>query len=154
MREMENASEEEKTEAWKAQRDNWLRGVSGPTDGMGTVYYPDSVSAPSPKAVFGVNPVVFFECNQCGEVYGENPHCPVHGRGTHWAKANPDICELLDRIANATTAQPDIAALVEAATGIDDDYMTSDAHHPGYVLIPTAKFEAIRAAISAAGHKP
>lgn len=31
MREMENALEEEKTEAWKVQRESWLRSVSGPT---------------------------------------------------------------------------------------------------------------------------
>jgi len=35
----------------------------------------------------------------------------------------------------------------EAVMGIDDDYMTSEKHHPGYVLIPTAKFEAIRSAL-------
>jgi len=36
--------------------------------------------------------------------------------------------------------------LAEAVRGIDDDYMTSEAHHPGYVLIPVAKFEALRLA--------
>lgn len=36
--------------------------------------------------------------------------------------------------------------VLEAAGGIADDCMTSEHHHPGYVLIPTAKFEAIRAA--------
>ena len=41
--------------------------------------------------------------------------------------------------------------VARAAAGIDDDYMTSEAHHPGYVLIPTAKFEAIRAAIATQG---
>lgn len=39
-------------------------------------------------------------------------------------------------------------ALVSAACdGIADDYMTSEKHHPGYVLIPSAKFEAILAAL-------
>jgi len=37
--------------------------------------------------------------------------------------------------------------LVEACSGIDADYMTSEQHHPGHVLIPTAKFEAIIAAL-------
>lgn len=37
-------------------------------------------------------------------------------------------------------------ALREACEGIADDYMTSETHHPGYVLIPTAKFEQIVAA--------
>lgn len=31
-----------------------------------------------------------------------------------------------------------------ALSGIADDYMTSETHHPGYVLIPTAKFERLR----------
>jgi hypothetical protein len=39
--------------------------------------------------------------------------------------------------------------LVKAVQGIADDYMTSEKHHPGYVLIPTSKFEAICAAIAA-----
>jgi hypothetical protein len=37
--------------------------------------------------------------------------------------------------------------LIAAVIGIDDDFMTSETHHPGYVLIPTAKFEAIRTAL-------
>lgn len=37
----------------------------------------------------------------------------------------------------------DPVGLREAVEGIDDDYMTSEKHHPGYVLIPTAKFEQI-----------
>jgi hypothetical protein len=40
-------------------------------------------------------------------------------------------------------------AIREAVEGIADDYMTSETHHPGYVLIPTAKFETITAALSA-----
>jgi hypothetical protein len=39
----------------------------------------------------------------------------------------------------------EIARLRAAIAGIADDYMTSENHHPGYVLIPTAKFEALRA---------
>jgi len=30
----------------------------------------------------------------CAEAYGENPECPMHGRGTEWAKENPDIAEI------------------------------------------------------------
>lgn len=37
-----------------------------------------------------------------------------------------------------------------AISGIADDYMTSEHHHPGYVLIPTEKFELLRAMIQAA----
>lgn len=36
--------------------------------------------------------------------------------------------------------------LRDACDGIDADYMTSEKHHPGYVLIPTVKFQAIIAA--------
>jgi hypothetical protein len=39
-------------------------------------------------------------------------------------------------------------ALLKACDSIADDYMTSEDHHPGYVLIPTAKFEAIRSALA------
>lgn len=39
--------------------------------------------------------------------------------------------------------------LVNAVQGIADDYMTSENHHPGYVLIPTEKFDAIRVALAA-----
>jgi len=45
-------------------------------------------------------------------------------------------------------------ALFAAVKGIDDDYMTSELHHPDYVLIPTAKFEAIRTAITASPPLP
>lgn len=40
-----------------------------------------------------------------------------------------------------------IASIQHACVGIDADYMTSEVHHPGYVLIPVEKFEAIRAAV-------
>ena len=39
-----------------------------------------------------------------------------------------------------------IEALEGAVAGIADDYMTSEKHHPGYVLIPVAKFEQLRRA--------
>lgn len=45
------------------------------------------------------------------------------------------------------TAEPD--ALRLACEGIADDYMTSEAHHPNHVLIPTAKFNAIVDALAA-----
>jgi len=43
------------------------------------------------------------------------------------------------------------AALAKALEGFDDDYMTSETHHPGYVLIPTAKFEEIQTALKTGG---
>lgn len=44
-------------------------------------------------------------------------------------------------------------ALVEALKGFDDDFLTSDTHHPGYVLIPTEVFERVRTAISIEGER-
>ena len=40
-------------------------------------------------------------------------------------------------------------ALVDALRGVADDYMTSEEHYPGHVLIPTAKFDQLRAAAEA-----
>lgn len=63
----------------------------------------------------------------------------------------------LDWGADARTALLESARLIlnllqtgglrKALAGFDDDYMTSENHHPGYVLIPTAKFDEIRAAL-------
>jgi len=44
-----------------------------------------------------------------------------------------------------------VAELEGTISGIDDDYMTSEKHHPGYVLIPTEKFEKIRSITSQEG---
>jgi len=53
------------------------------------------------------------------------------------------------RARNVLAASPTPPTLSEdlraAVAGIADDYMTSEAHHPGYVLIPTAKFEELSA---------
>jgi hypothetical protein len=38
-------------------------------------------------------------------------------------------------------AEARATALEERVRGLADDYMTSEHHHPGYVLIPTAKFK-------------
>lgn len=61
------------------------------------------------------------------------------GMRIHAADALRAIQSVLDRE----------AGLRAACTGIDDDYMTSESHHPGHVLIPTDRFERIRAALSA-----
>lgn len=37
--------------------------------------------------------------------------------------------------------------LLAALQGFDHDYMTSETHHPGYILIPTPVFERVRAAL-------
>ncbi|MBT0666998.1 hypothetical protein HT136_01280 [Novosphingobium profundi] len=104
----------------------------------------------------------------CGEIAGEDPHCPLHGE--------PDEC-LVDQMALAllneksrfsggkeyltlaglpdhlwrdqrrqarvALASLNIQPLIEAVRGIDDDYQTSKTHHPAHVLIPAAKFHAI-----------
>ncbi|CZT33299.1 hypothetical protein [Rhizobium sp. 9140] len=44
---------------------------------------------------------------------------------------------------------PRISTLRAAVEGIADDYMTSETHHPGWVLIPQVKFDAICAALTA-----
>lgn len=43
------------------------------------------------------------------------------------------------------TNQAGEVALRAAVASIADDYMTSEVHHPGYVLIPTAKFDELSA---------
>lgn len=43
-------------------------------------------------------------------------------------------------------AAAEIERFRAAVEGIADDYMTSDIHHPGWVLIPQLKFDAICAA--------
>ena len=58
--------------------------------------------------------------------------------------AHPPLAQSVDPVAEEALRD----ALVSAACdGIADDYMTSEKHHPGYVLIPSAKFEAILAAL-------
>jgi hypothetical protein len=57
-------------------------------------------------------------------------HEPAYRAG--WNDREGDFLCGADRVAPVAT---------EALSGIADDYMTSEHHHPGYVLIPTAKFE-------------
>lgn len=47
----------------------------------------------------------------------------------------------------ATKAEADVVRLTEALDGFGSDFMTSEKHHPGYVLIPTDQFERVRAAL-------
>ena len=42
-----------------------------------------------------------------------------------------------------------VRAALQAIIGITDDYMTSESHHPGYVLIPVERFERLRCAEAA-----
>ena len=49
-----------------------------------------------------------------------------------------------------STERATSARMRAAVDGIADDYMTSDQHHPDFVLIPTTKFDQIRTALAAA----
>ncbi|WP_230770567.1 hypothetical protein [Sphingomonas sp. Leaf4] len=53
-----------------------------------------------------------------------------------------DIWRAYARVALASAP----ASVSAAVRGITDDYMTSEVHHPGYVLIPTARFDMLRQA--------
>jgi hypothetical protein len=63
----------------------------------------------------------------------------VIASGMHEGQA---INEAVDQILALLSPSTDLAEGVEGAlSGVSDDFMTSEVHHPGYVLIPTAKFE-------------
>ncbi|MEG3086201.1 hypothetical protein [Sphingomonas sp. PB4P5] len=47
----------------------------------------------------------------CMEAHGEDPRCIKHGRGTPWAKANPDICDLAEKAARVPALEAELAAL-------------------------------------------
>lgn len=83
------------------------------------------------RTVAGIDGVISVEC----------PYSLVSAVGHHLLDKHPS--------APFEAAAAEVARLREALDGFSDDYMTSEAHHPGYVLIPTAKFEAIRQALSA-----
>jgi len=63
----------------------------------------------------------------------------------NWTDALHSADAVISTLVAIGAAQDELRKAVE---GIDDDYMTSEAHHPGYVLIPTAKFEQIVGALS------
>ncbi|HJO65266.1 MAG TPA: hypothetical protein QF469_07990 [Sphingomonas sanguinis] len=49
-------------------------------------------------------------------------------------------------LSRAAPPAMDREAVESAVQGISDDFMTSETHHPGYVLIPLAKFEQLQGA--------
>ncbi|WP_294277638.1 hypothetical protein [uncultured Sphingomonas sp.] len=66
----------------------------------------------------------------------------------HWSRKpfvhGIDIAQPVDAI--CLDRQPAIDQIaMDAIRGIADDYMTSETHHPGYVLIPSQKFEQLAA---------
>lgn len=79
-------------------------------------------------------------CSECG------------GLGVTWEYYDAATLREMQKetalIAARVTGRPGVDGVLEALKGFDDDYMTSEQHNPGYVLIPTAKFEQIRAAIA------
>lgn len=66
-----------------------------------------------------------------------------------------EVCRPLTAI-NGTQATvvavDEFATMAKAVRGISDDFMTSDTHHPGYVLIPATKFSELQAAEHALGY--
>jgi hypothetical protein len=71
--------------------------------------------------------------------------------GTSWDELPDETVLLMELLAEAraksAALQADIARKDAALAGFGDDYMTSEAHHPGYVLIPTDQFKRVRAAL-------
>lgn len=61
------------------------------------------------------------------------------------ARAQVAIADFVERLIQLQ------APVIAACTGIADDYMTSESHHPGFVLIPTMKFVAIVDALGGEG---
>jgi hypothetical protein len=60
------------------------------------------------------------ECS-CLEILGEDPACPVHGRGTKWALGNPDIAELAGRSAVLTEWTNRLQAICEKHGALGGD---------------------------------
>jgi len=88
--------------------------------------------------------------------WGEDEHADPAGRLRAWAVALDRLANemlesalLIDDAPMATKLDQDGGSgdLMEALRGFADDYMTSETHHPGYVLIPTSKFERICSAL-------
>jgi hypothetical protein len=93
----------------------------------------------------------------CMEVYGEDPNCIKHGRGTDWSKANPDICELAERAALASrptpAEMPDVAAIKRALeSGLEYAIDAANDLKPGSDVLPgiMGNIRRIEAAIEAA----
>lgn len=94
------------------------------------------------------------------EPFGKLPGCdePLDYLESNrdWADRNDEVVDwLADNHAAIRAAleshipDPKVQALVDAVDGLDDDYMTSENHHPDYVLIPQAKFSSIVMALAA-----
>lgn len=106
-----------------------------------------ALSTPAARMVAGEGEADCERCQGNGEIV-TNWDRYMHGhdgdKGDEAVAECPD-CNGTGKVeAHPPAAEP--VGLRDAVEGIDDDYMTSEKHHPGYVLIPTAKFEQIIAA--------
>jgi hypothetical protein len=85
----------------------------------------------------------------CAEIYGEDPRCFKHGRGTAWRKANPDLCHLLDR---AEQAEEALRPFADAVTEWGDDINHPDQRdvweHPIAMLVTLGAFRLARATLA------
>lgn len=70
-----------------------------------------------------------------------------------WNDREGDLITGVDRVYGSPPA-PAAEPVAAALSGVGDDFMTSERHHPGYVLIPTAKFEQLVKAEQALGQQP
>jgi hypothetical protein len=90
-----------------------------------------------------------FEPLSEAELAATDHHCNTLRAAGHdtvlWDRASATIRAMKAEMSAQAEA---IRMAREALIGINDDYMTSKTHHPGYVLIPTAKFEQLCAALA------
>jgi hypothetical protein len=51
----------------------------------------------------------------CMEIAGEDPRCIRHGKGTQWAKENPDLCEISERLTTMQAREATLIRVLERA---------------------------------------
>jgi hypothetical protein len=49
----------------------------------------------------------------CMEIAGEDPRCIRHGKGTQWAKENPDLCEISERLTSMQAREATLIRVIE-----------------------------------------
>lgn len=90
--------------------------------------------------------------SQGAEVAGEDPRCPLHGEGTLWAKENPDVCEMAQRLAALAPSAAPVGDLPEAVS--DGDIIKfamqfHDANDRSYGADTRRWVRAVRSALAA-----
>lgn len=90
-----------------------------------------------------------------GAVYARDTteQCPNDG-APMWRVSWEQECreaeaEWEKQVQRAVAAESQAQLAREALLGVSSDFMTSENHHPGFVLIPTTRFEQLRAAEAA-----